>query len=357
VGTQQTQIIKIPISKLMPNDDQPRRMFRPGNIQEMAESLKAIGQQTPLKVRLLTADEKATPRRDMFTHDELVPREVPGELGFEYLVIGGHRRLAGAKLAGFETLDCIVMDMKPEDTHLASLMDNVTEDMSWWDWDLAIEKEHLAFPNLSHRQLAKRLGKSKGKIGNALLLTKVLDEHSRGSIDLNLDKAYLPGDFKALPPDEDLDDADDADPKQGKNPLKTHGAQPLGTQEADYQITESILLALVPLEDPIYISCTLDIIIDNEMTEVQAKKIIQWVYDGNEPEDFDLQAAFQDKPKEIDPMAEAWKGLGPQIKVKYKGGEDYEIRISVTGGQKALKTAQAAQKALQGGILTAILNA
>jgi len=29
----------------------------------------------------------------------------------------------------------------------------------------------------------------------------------------------------------------------------------------------------------------------------------------------------------------------------------------VTGGQKALKTAQAAQKALQGGILTAILNA
>src|SRR5580658_8696751 len=183
------EIVKIQISKLMPNFYQPRRMFRPGSTQEMAKSIKELGQLTALKVRLLTAEEKASERPDMFYRDDTVPRRYIGADGFEYLVIGGHRRLEGARLAGLETLDCIVLDITPEDTHLAALMDNSTEEMSWWDWDLAIEKEHLAFPDMTQRELAKRLGVSKTKVNNALILAKALNEGSRQMIDMNLDKS------------------------------------------------------------------------------------------------------------------------------------------------------------------------
>jgi len=65
--------------------------------------------------------------------------------------------------------------------------------------------------------------------------------------------------------------------------------------------------------------------------------------------DFDLKGDSNRKPQEEDPLAEDWKALGPGIKVKYKGGEDYEIHLTVTGGDKALKTAKAALKAIRGG--------
>ena len=64
---------------------------------------------------------------------------------------------------------------------------------------------------------------------------------------------------------------------------------------------------------------------------------------------FDLNGG-SDKPKEEDPLAEGWKDFDPDIKVKYKGGEDYEIHLTISGRDKALKTARAAQKAIRGSI-------
>ncbi len=331
---------KIPLSKIMPNFDQPRRMFKPGSTQSMAESLLAVGQQTLAKVRRLTDEEKAS--YSYFDYEWPVgttaPKKSNGEFGFEYMMIGGHRRLAGAKLAAFETLDCVIMDVAPEDTHLASLMDNSNVEMSWWDWDLAIEKEHLLHPNLSQRELAKRLGVSKSKVNNALKILAVLNKLSRGSIDMNLDKVPLDGDFH--PPTSDQPQDVEGDP-----------VQTLDKTKPDYEITEYVLLALADLEDPAYVSDTLDIIIDNKMNLGLAKKLIEFVMNGGEPEAFDPKKASTGKEKEEDPFAEDWKGLGKDIKVKHKGGEDYEIKLAVTGGEKAFEIVQAAQRTLEGGLV------
>jgi hypothetical protein len=340
----QQVIQKIPISKIMPNYYQPRRMFRPGNIQTITESILELGLLTPLKIRPLTTEELASPRPDIFYRDETIPRKLIGDSGFEFLVIGGHRRLEGARLAGLEAVDCIILNMTPEETHLASLMDNSNEEMIWWDWDLAIEREHLAFPNMSLRKLAKRLGKSKTKVGNALLLLKVLNEDSRHMIDLNLDKYGFPGDHEAPSPDGDTDMDEDATQPGGKS------VHPVDTQAPEYEITENILEILSKLKDPDLIADTLEVVIDNEMTEGLVKKLVKWVQDGNEPTDFDPKAGCNDKPQEEDPLAEDWKDLDPGIKVKHKGGENYEIHLTVSGRDKALKTARAAQKAIQGGI-------
>ena len=77
--------------------------------------------------------------------------------------------------------------------------------------------------------------------------------------------------------------------------------------------------------------------------------MVEWVNDGNESYNFDPKGGSNSKTQKKDPLAEDWKALGPGIKVKYKGGEDYEIRLTVTGGDKALKTAKAALKAIRGG--------
>ncbi|HJT23801.1 MAG TPA: ParB/RepB/Spo0J family partition protein, partial [bacterium] len=148
-------IVEIPLTQLLPNPRQPRRRFRPGSIQAMAESLRALGQETPLKVRPLTAEEKAA------------------NPGFEYLIIGGHRRRAGAELAGLPNLDCMILPLTPAETHLASVMDNNQEEMDWWDWDLAIEEESKA-TGLSQRKLADRMEVSQPKVNNALKVLKAL---------------------------------------------------------------------------------------------------------------------------------------------------------------------------------------
>jgi hypothetical protein len=327
------QIIKIPISKIMPNEDQPRHRFQAGSIQEIADSMKALGQLDPAKVRPLTEAEKASyTKEELYWHKEgdPLPNKTLGQRGLEYMLIGGHRRREGALLAGFETLDCIVLNIAPEETHLTSLMDNNREEMDWWDWDLAIETESKAFPDMTQRELAKRLGISKSKVNNALILTKALNEYARSTINGNLGTPPYPSQPNA------------------KDPREDDFVQPLDKKKPYYRITESILLALLKL-DPDTIGDILELVVINEMNENQAKRFAQWILDGNETMKFDLQGGSS-KPKEEDPLAEDWKDFGPGIKVKYKGGEDYEIHLTVSGGDKALKTARAAQKAIRGGI-------
>ncbi len=76
--------------------------------------------------------------------------------------------------------------------------------------------------------------------------------------------------------------------------------------------------------------------------------MIEWVQNGGEPHDFVRDHNEKEQNKKKDPFAEDWKDLGPNIKVKYKGGEDYEIHLAMTGGQKTLETAQADQRILEG---------
>jgi hypothetical protein len=82
----------------------------------------------------------------------------------------------------------------------------------------------------------------------------------------------------------------------------------------------------------------------------ETKKFIEFVKNGGEPLDFIKMKYEKGKIKQEDPYAEDWKGLHPSIKVKHKGGEDYEIHLAVSGGQKALEIAQGAHRSLEGGL-------
>lgn len=86
----------IEISKIHPHPDNPRKNV--GDVTELAESIKVNG---------------------ILQNLTLVP------FGEEYRVIIGHRRLAGAKLAGLTEVPCVVREMTPQEQVKTMLMENI----------------------------------------------------------------------------------------------------------------------------------------------------------------------------------------------------------------------------------------
>jgi ParB family transcriptional regulator, chromosome partitioning protein len=234
-------IVSIPLQKIMPNPHQPRRSFREGSIQEMADSLKAIGQETPIKVRPLT------------------PEELKLYAPYEFMVVGGHRRRAGAELAGLEALDCIVLNITPQQARRKALMDNNQDEMDWWDWDLAIYDLLQDPPKPTQVELAKQIGKSRAKVYNALKIVTALTPTSLEIIDRNLGKIS---------------------PSEGVK------CQPLASKNKGFLITESILLALADLEDPQQVEKALKVVIDGYLEEPQVKRLVAGVKGGQQLEDY-----------------------------------------------------------------------
>src|SRR5581483_10878554 len=102
----------IPLSKIRPNPDNPRGPVDPLEAISMAESLREAGQKTEIRVRPMTDSEKA---------------QYPP---YEYLLIGGHVRLAGAQIAKLETLRAVVLDpTNPNQEFLDAVLDNRWRDM------------------------------------------------------------------------------------------------------------------------------------------------------------------------------------------------------------------------------------
>jgi len=198
----------------------------------MEASLREIGQQTPAKVRALTEAERlADPDHD-------------------YELIGGHIRHAGALKAGLATLDCLVLDLTPEQAELAGLVDNQTTDMHWLDWVIAIEKLNQGPAKLKQQAIADRLGFSVGRVNNALKIAKALTPASRDLIFQQLKK--------------------------------------LGPDKAS---SERPVLALAGLGDPHQVEKALPVFLDRRMTEPQAQRLVKHLKEGKPLEDYNHQSA------------------------------------------------------------------
>jgi ParB/RepB/Spo0J family partition protein len=109
-----TEIEEISIDLLRVSADETRKTFDPIAIAQLAESIKLLGIQEPLIVR---------------------PADVTGELGEapddDYEVVSGQRRLAAARLAGLQTVPCIVRLLNKEDAQVSRVVSNLQrEDVS-----------------------------------------------------------------------------------------------------------------------------------------------------------------------------------------------------------------------------------
>ena len=141
----------VPIEQIIANRNQPRQDFNPKEMQELTDSIKANGILQPLTVRDLE-DGK-----------------------FE--LIAGERRLRSAREAGLETVPVYILSVEADVEMMEyALIENIQR----VDLNPIEEAEGYAILcgkyNLAQEEIAKRVGKSRPAIANALRLLKLPPE-------------------------------------------------------------------------------------------------------------------------------------------------------------------------------------
>ncbi|MCB0324443.1 MAG: ParB/RepB/Spo0J family partition protein [Bdellovibrionales bacterium] len=142
----------LPIERVQPNPDQPRRVFPQGEIDELAHSIRESGLLQPIIVR----------------------REA-GEVGplAAYQIVAGERRWRAAKAAGLARVPALVRQLSDRETLELGIIENVQRS------DLNPVDEALAYQRLvndfgaTQEEVAKTVGKDRASVANALRLLKL----------------------------------------------------------------------------------------------------------------------------------------------------------------------------------------
>ena len=139
------RVVFLPAQSIRPNPAQPRKVFAPGALDELAESIRQHGILQPLSVR----------RR---------------ENGYE--LISGERRLRAAQLAGVTDIPCILMRMDDLESGMAALVENLQRQ----DLDFIEEAQGIRCLldrfDMSQEQAARLLGRSQSAVANKLRLLR-----------------------------------------------------------------------------------------------------------------------------------------------------------------------------------------
>ena len=92
------RVVFLPAAAIQPNPAQPRQVFQPEALDELAESIRRHGILQPLSVR---------------------------RVGTGYQLIAGERRLRAARIAGVTDIPCILMRMDDRESGMAAMIENL----------------------------------------------------------------------------------------------------------------------------------------------------------------------------------------------------------------------------------------
>ncbi|MFT7581818.1 MAG: ParB family chromosome partitioning protein [Myxococcota bacterium] len=154
-----------PVGQIEADPNQPRQTFTDAPLEELVASIKAKGILQPIVVR--KADE---PKR--------------------YIVIAGERRLRAARRAGLREIPVLVKDVASNEALELALIENIQRE------DLDAIEEATAYQRLmtsngyTQDALAKRLGKQRSTIANAVRLLKLEPAFQQLLIDRKLSAGH-----------------------------------------------------------------------------------------------------------------------------------------------------------------------
>ena len=141
----------VPVERITPNPDQPRRDFDPEALQELAASIKSKGIIQPLVVRLKDG-------------------------GNAYEIVAGERRWRAAQIAQLHVVPVVIRDFSDSEVIEIAIIENIQRA------DLNAVEEALGFRQLMDRfghtqeKLAEALSKSRSHIANTLRLLNLPDD-------------------------------------------------------------------------------------------------------------------------------------------------------------------------------------
>lgn len=139
---------RLPLDRIEPNPMQPRTVFQPDRLQELANSIRANGVLQPLIVR---------------------------RVGSRFQIVMGERRWRAAQLAGLTDVPVVVQEVaEPQLLELALIENIQREDLGPLEIAHAFNRLHNEM-GLSQEQIARRTGKDRASIANYLRLLKLPD--------------------------------------------------------------------------------------------------------------------------------------------------------------------------------------
>ena len=143
-------ILEISVGKLDPNPDQPRQTFDDESLAQLAESIRDQGVLQPLLV-------------------------VPSA-GGRYRIIAGERRFRAGRMAGLDTLPCIIKDIDVIHQMEIALIENLQrEDLNPMEAAKGIQAL-MKQCGYTQEKVSARLGKSRPAVANLLRMLSLPDE-------------------------------------------------------------------------------------------------------------------------------------------------------------------------------------
>ncbi len=137
-------VLSVPISRIEPRQDQPRRSFDESSLAELADSIRQYGLIQPITVRKL-------------------------ESGY-YQIIAGERRWRASRMAGLTELPVRVIEADERLTTELALVENLQrEDLNPLEEALGYKQLIESF-GLTQEEAAQRVGKSRPAVANAMRL-------------------------------------------------------------------------------------------------------------------------------------------------------------------------------------------
>jgi len=136
-----SDILHVPLAKIVRNPAQPRTQFDPASIRELADSIRERGVLQPVLIR---------------------------PAGDQYQLVAGERRFLAAQEAGFNSIPAIVRPLTDRESLLIALIENVQrENLNPVDEARAYYRLAAEY-GLPHEEIAKRVGKDRSTVSNII---------------------------------------------------------------------------------------------------------------------------------------------------------------------------------------------
>ncbi len=149
VNKAENGVVRLDLSDIDPNREQPRKHFDETALNELAESIKMHGVISPIVV---------TP------------------IGKRFMIIAGERRFRASKLAGLTDIPAVIRNYTPQQIREISLIENLQrEDLNPIEEARAIKELMVEF-NMTQEVAADRIGKSRSAVANTLRLLSLSDD-------------------------------------------------------------------------------------------------------------------------------------------------------------------------------------
>ncbi len=140
------RLVNIDIERIVPNPNQPRRIFSSEELGALSLSIAENGLLQPITVR----------RR-----------------GLDFELVAGERRLRAAKQCGMRTIPCIITDISDEQSGVLALVENIQRSgLNFFEEAEAIMRLMEVY-GLKQEEVSSRLGKKQSTIANKLRLLKL----------------------------------------------------------------------------------------------------------------------------------------------------------------------------------------